>query len=100
VTSAQATVAIKPGHRGEREISRKTIVQGMPVVPALPVVTAACLLLLQAGHGCGLHPAFPVPSWFRGWLVLANPGRIGAAGTSLYVVVMARQRVRVKSADR
>src|SRR6478736_1664360 len=27
---AQATVATKPGHRGEREVSRKTIAQGRP----------------------------------------------------------------------
>jgi hypothetical protein len=27
------TVAIKPGHRGEREISRKAIAQGRPGVP-------------------------------------------------------------------
>jgi len=38
----------------------------MPVVPALPVVTAACFFLLQAGHGCGLHPAFPAPSDVEG----------------------------------
>jgi hypothetical protein len=29
-----ATVAIKPGHRGERAISLKTIAQGMPDVSA------------------------------------------------------------------
>src|SRR5258708_22300658 len=27
---AQATVSHKPGHRGEREVSRKTIARGMP----------------------------------------------------------------------
>ena len=27
---AQATVSNKPGHRGEREVSRKTIARGMP----------------------------------------------------------------------
>src|SRR6476469_4716932 len=27
---AQATVSTKPGHRGEREVSRKTIARGMP----------------------------------------------------------------------
>jgi hypothetical protein len=40
----------------------KAITQGMPVVPAEPVVTAACFFLLQAGNGCGQHPAFPAPS--------------------------------------
>ena len=30
---AQATVTTKPGHRGEREVSRKTIAQGKLAVP-------------------------------------------------------------------
>jgi hypothetical protein len=30
---AQATVTTKPGRRGEREVSRKTIAQGRPGVP-------------------------------------------------------------------
>jgi hypothetical protein len=29
-TSRKATVAKEPGHRGEREVSRKTIAQGKP----------------------------------------------------------------------
>jgi hypothetical protein len=41
----QATVANKPGHRKEHVISRKTVVQGMPVDPAKPVVTAACFFV-------------------------------------------------------
>ena len=56
------TEANKPGTPGSARISRKTIAQGMPDVLALPVVTAACFFCLQAGHGCGLHPAFPAPS--------------------------------------
>src|ERR1700739_452608 len=32
-----ATVTTKPGHRGEHEISRKTIAQGMPVETGEPV---------------------------------------------------------------
>jgi hypothetical protein len=30
---AQATVSNKPGHRGEREVSRKTIAQGKLAIP-------------------------------------------------------------------
>ena len=56
------TGARQPGSRGERAISCKTIAQGMPGDPAEPVVTAACVFLLQAGHGRGLRPAFPAPS--------------------------------------
>jgi len=44
-TSPQATVATKPGHRGERAISVKTIAQGMPDCFGVPVVTAACFFV-------------------------------------------------------
>ena len=39
------------GHRGERDISRKTIAQGMPVDPADPVVTAACFFCCRRAMG-------------------------------------------------
>jgi hypothetical protein len=38
---SQATVANKPGHRGERDISCKTIARGMPGVSGVTVVTNA-----------------------------------------------------------
>ena len=38
----QATVAKKPGHRGECEVSRKTIAQGRPVDPVEPVALPPC----------------------------------------------------------
>src|SRR5690348_11176270 len=62
VTSRAMTGAIKPGPRGERAISVKTIAQGMPDDLAEPVVTAACLLFCRRAMGCGQHPAFPAPS--------------------------------------
>src|SRR5260221_12334727 len=37
-----ATVARKPVHRGEREVSRKTIAQGRPDASAEPVCSCAC----------------------------------------------------------
>jgi len=43
----------------------KTIAQGRPDDLAEPVVTPPAFCL-QAGHGCGQHPAFPAPSSFRG----------------------------------
>jgi hypothetical protein len=62
---AQATVAKKPGHRGEREGSRKTIAQGVPDCFGVPVVTNSCVFCFHTrGCGCGLHPAFPAPSVF------------------------------------
>jgi hypothetical protein len=52
----------KPGLRRERAISRKPIAQGMPGCSGLACGTCRLHSLLQAGHGCGLHPAFPAPS--------------------------------------
>ena len=37
-----ATVTRKPDHRGERDISRKTIARGMPGDSGEPVVTTSC----------------------------------------------------------
>ena len=52
-------VARKPGHQGERGISRKAIAQEMPGVPVnlwlLPVCTTFC----TRDCGCTAHPAFP-----------------------------------------
>src|SRR5258705_10858499 len=40
---AQATVSNKPGHRGEHEVSRKTIARGMPGDSGVTVVTNSCV---------------------------------------------------------
>src|SRR5258708_5979745 len=40
---AQATVTTKPGHRGEREVSRKAIARGMPGETGVTVVTNSCV---------------------------------------------------------
>ena len=46
---AQATVSNKPGHRGEREVSRKTIARGMPGETGVTVVTTlVCFFHLHA----------------------------------------------------
>jgi hypothetical protein len=45
------TVAKEPGHRGEHEVSVKTIAQGMPVDLAEPVVTAACFSCCRRAMG-------------------------------------------------
>src|SRR5260370_29635519 len=62
------TVSNKPGHRGEREVSRKTIAQGRPAGSGVPVVTTLVCLVLFRTRGCGCigHPAFPAPSVYRG----------------------------------
>jgi hypothetical protein len=61
---AQATVPTKPGHRGEREVSRKTIARECRVKPSEPVVTTlVCFVSFRTrGYGCSERPAFPAPS--------------------------------------
>jgi len=55
---AQATVSNKPGHRGEREVSRKTIARGMPGRSGVTVVTTlVCFFHCTRGCGCIGHPA-------------------------------------------
>ena len=48
---SKATGAIKPGTPGRSRISRNTIAQGMPVDPAKPVVTAACVFCCRRAMG-------------------------------------------------
>jgi hypothetical protein len=62
-----ATVARKPGHRGERGISRKTIAQGRPDASAEPVCSCAFFSCAfgTRDRGCSAHPVFPAPSDFR-----------------------------------
>src|SRR5204862_6972601 len=62
------TVSNKPGHRGEREVSRKTIARGMPGRSGVTVVTTlVCFTLFRTrGFGRIERPAFPAPSVFFG----------------------------------
>jgi hypothetical protein len=69
-----------PALQGEREAAVKTIAQGMPDCSGLACGDCRLLFLLQAGHGCGLHPAFPAPSHFPEGHADASPGRVRAAG--------------------
>src|SRR5258705_10831720 len=64
---AQMTVSNKPGHRGEREVSRKTIARGMPGRSGVTVVTTL-VCFLPCTRGCGRieRPAFPAPSILLG----------------------------------
>ena len=58
------TVAIKPGHRGERAISRKPLRREGRTVSAY-LYSLVCFLRFlprTRGCGCGWHPAFPAPS--------------------------------------
>src|ERR1700716_2494355 len=84
------TVTKKPDHRGEHEVSRKTIAQGRPECSGEPVViTLVCFLLCTRGCGCTGHPAFPAPSVIEGrrvsCTVRAQPCR-GIADACLSVI--------------
>src|SRR5205809_6580212 len=61
------TVSNKPGHRGEREVSRKTIARGVPGETGVTVVTTLVCFVLFRTRGCGRieRPAFPAPSDLR-----------------------------------
>src|SRR6266403_942488 len=50
---AQATVPTKPGHRGEHEVSRKTIARGMPGRSGVTVVTMLVCLFYFACEAAG-----------------------------------------------
>src|SRR6476646_10652767 len=74
---AQATVSNKPGHRGEHEVSRKTIARGMPGRSGVTVVTTLGCLFSSAPRLRRIkRPAFPAPSILGGANVLANLGQI------------------------
>jgi hypothetical protein len=68
-------VTKKPDHRGEYEVSRKTIARGMPGVSGVTVVTNA-RAYYQYTRGCGRtrRPAFPAPSEARAERAEPNSG--------------------------
>src|SRR6267378_5127234 len=75
---AQATVSNKPGHRGEREVSRKTIARGMPGDFRCDRGDYARVFVFYHTRGCGciVRPAFPAPSVLRRGKHSQNLGRI------------------------
>ena len=73
---AQATVATKPGRRGEHEVSRKTIARGMPGRSGVTVVTNSCVCFFTheaAGASRARHSLRPLNS--EGGTFLANLAR-------------------------
>src|SRR5258705_4129816 len=84
---AQATVSNKPGHRGEHEVSRKTIARGMPGRSGVTVVTMlVCLFFYTRGCGRIERPAFPAPSEFQeAGRFLQNLGRIAPRGRGVLI---------------
>jgi hypothetical protein len=64
----RATAAKEQGTPRRVRISRHTIAQGTPVVPAalLMLACAKCTFLARKARGCGQHPVFPAPSLREG----------------------------------
>jgi hypothetical protein len=92
----QATVANKPGHRGERDISRKTIARGMPGDSGVTVVTTLVCYLHTAHEAAGAsgarHSLRPLIS--RAGCFLQNSGARRGEIARLCLGVIARsQRV-------
>ena len=79
----QATVAKEPGHRGEHEISRKTIACGNAGRSGVLVVTRVRSTNTKCtrDRGCSGHPAFPTPSLGR--KINARLGRIASRGANV-----------------
>src|SRR3981081_4260725 len=74
------TVTKKPDHRGEHEVSRKTIARGVPGRSGVTVVTTlVCFLLCTRGCGRIRRPAFPAPSDDEGRTILPKLARKRAA---------------------
>src|ERR1700677_4429652 len=72
-----AMVAKKPGHQGEREISRKTIAQGGPDASAEPVCSCAFLCtFLHARPRVQRAPGLPCALCFRGGNFWHSPGEL------------------------
>src|SRR3981189_2862606 len=85
------TVTKKPDHRGEHEVSRKTIARGMPGNPGVTVVTTlVCFLLCTRGCGRIRRPAFPAPSELRGQDIDGKTSR-----KTCGEIANARRRVRL-----
>jgi hypothetical protein len=76
---ALATVARKPGHRGERENKPlKPLARGMPGETGVTVVTTLVCLFYFACEaiGCVERPAFPAPSDAEGTKFRAKLARM------------------------
>src|SRR5712675_750001 len=86
---AQATVSNKPGHRGEREVSRKTIARGMPGETGVTVVTMlVCLFYFAceaAGASCARHSLRPQLG--ESFTHHSGASRRGIAGAHLLLAV-------------
>jgi hypothetical protein len=71
----QATVAKEPGHRGEHEISRSTVAQGVSDCFGEPVVTCSCaFFILHARLRVRRAPGIPCALCFSRDTLISNSG--------------------------
>src|SRR5260221_12120332 len=83
---AQATVPTKPGHRGEREISRKTIARGMPGDFRCDRGDYARVLFSFAREAAAHQaPGIPCALCFRGERFMQNSGASRRGIAHLYL---------------
>src|SRR5258706_6034056 len=72
---AQATVSNRPGHRGEREVSRKSIARGMPGRSGVTVVTMlVCFFISHARPRVHQAPGIRCALCFLGGWTIQNSG--------------------------
>jgi hypothetical protein len=89
-----AMVARKPGHQGERGISRKTIARGMPGDSGVAVVTnARAFYTTRAAAGAPSARHSLRPPYEEGGTSEQNSGASRGENAELYLAVIASQRV-------
>src|SRR5260370_41290578 len=89
---AQATVSNKPGHRGEREVSSKTIARGMPVDFRCDRGDYARVLFYFAREAAGaLGTRHSLRPLILGRRIHAQLGRIALRDRGPMLVVIARK---------
>src|SRR5213083_2172308 len=95
---AQATVSNKPGHRGEHEISRKTIARGMPGDFRCDRGDYARVLCFISHARLRVHQAPGIPcalvSWAEGFMQNSGASRREIADAYLKLTWLFENRIR------
>ena len=86
-TFREATVARQPGAPRRSRISRNTIAQGRPVVPARTCGSAACFFCCTRTMGAASTRSSLRPLSYPGGKTLQNPGRGSRCGIAFAGVV-------------
>jgi hypothetical protein len=88
---AQATVSNKPGHRGDHEVSRKTIARGMPGLFRCDRGDYARVLCFISHARLRVHwaPGIPHALCFQGRMILHTSGASRRGNAEVYEVGLA-----------